>query len=75
MISGEENMGVASLKDLTPTCDYDEEKDVIFFKGKCELELVKENEFIIFYPEDAHLPCQINNSSQKVKKTVIKILI
>ncbi|MCQ2958322.1 MAG: YhcH/YjgK/YiaL family protein [Candidatus Gastranaerophilales bacterium] len=75
IISGEEQMGVSLLKNLTPITEYDEEKDIIFYNGKADLNLVKENEFIIFYPEDAHLPCQMIDKAKKVKKAVVKIKI
>ncbi len=75
MIKGEEKMGVCSLDNLIPTCEYDEEKDVIFYKGECDFELVKENDFIVFYPEDAHLPCQVVEAPKMVKKVVVKVLV
>ena len=75
MIKGQENMGVCGLENLVPTCEYDEAKDIIFYTGKSNLELVKENEFIIFYPEDAHLPCQMVDTVETVKKVVVKIKI
>ncbi len=75
MIKGEENMGVASIDGLKVVEEYNEEKDVIFYNGDCKKELVKESEFIIFYPEDAHLPCQMVDKPLIVKKVVVKIKI
>ena len=75
MIKGNENMGVTSISGLKIAKNYDEEKDVIFYDGECKNELVKENEFIIFFPEDAHLPCQIADKPSIVKKVVVKIKI
>ena len=75
MISGEENMGVTTLDNLETTQDYSGIKDVEFFKGKAPLTLVKEGEFIIFYPSDAHLPCQLVDIPKPVKKVIMKIKI
>lgn len=75
MIKGQEKMGISSLENLVTTCEYDENRDVAFYKGNVNYELVKESEFIIFYPEDAHLPCQMVDSPETVKKVVVKIKI
>ncbi|MCR4881497.1 MAG: YhcH/YjgK/YiaL family protein [bacterium] len=75
MIKGEENMGVTTLDNLVVTDEYAEEKDVEFYKGDAPLTLVKENEFIIFYPTDAHLPCQVADIPKTVKKVIVKIKI
>lgn len=75
MIRGEENMGVITLDNLVVTDEYSEEKDVAFYRGNAPLNLVKENEFIIFYPTDAHLPCQVVNEPKPVKKVIMKIKI
>ena len=75
MIKGEENMGVTSLDNLVVTQEYSDERDVAFYKGEAPLTLVKENEFIIFYPTDAHLPCQVANEPKPVKKIIVKIKI
>jgi len=75
MIKGEENMGVTTLDNLVVTQEYSEEKDVEFYKGNAPITLVKENEFIIFYPTDAHLPCQVADEPKPVKKVILKIKI
>ena len=75
MINGEENMGVTTLDNLVVTQEYSDEKDVEFYKGEAPLTLVKENEFIIFYPTDAHLPCQVAEIPKPVKKVIVKIKI
>jgi len=75
MISGDENMGVTTLDNLIVTQEYSEERDVEFYSGNAPLTLVKENEFIIFYPPDAHLPCQVAGEPRDVKKVIVKIKI
>ena len=75
MIKGEENMGVTSLDNLVVTQKYSDERDIEFYKGDAPLTLVKENEFIIFYPSDAHLPCQVADEPKPVKKVILKIRI
>lgn len=73
LIKGEENIGVASPNNLKIIEEYNDEKDIVFYNGDTRKIKIKENEFVIFYPEDAHLPCQIINFPQKVKKAVVKI--
>ena len=75
MVKGKENMGVSAIDNLSPITEYDADKDIIFYKGKVDLHTVNQYEFIIFYPEDAHLPCQMIENSEYVKKAVVKILI
>ena len=73
VLSGEEYMGVSNLDNLTVVEDYDAQRDIIFYNGEVEKVLVKTGEFVIFYPEDAHLPCQVVDIPRKVKKAVAKI--
>lgn len=75
MIKGSEKMAISAVSALTPQTEYDTEKDVQFFEGKGDLITVPKGFFTIFYPQDAHMPCLENKTSELVKKVVIKILI
>lgn len=73
IISGEEYIGVTKLDGLKIIENYNSQKDISFYNGEVEKILLKENEFIILYPEDAHLPCQQIDIPRYVKKAVVKI--
>lgn len=75
MITGAERFGFCALGDLKPTCEYSEETDLVFYEGKCDFCEAEEGDFLIFFPQDAHLPCQQINEPQKVKKVIIKIAV
>ncbi len=78
MIKGEEIIEVSDIKNCSNTRGYIKEKDIEFFKecsGKIEKIILKENDFVILEPNDAHKPqIQIENSVE-VKKIVLKIAV
>lgn len=81
MIQGEEKMGTASIDDFEEVEPYNEEKDVVFLSCKEEKKEnikilhVKEKEFAIFYPQDAHQPCLLVEKTARVRKVVVKIVL
>ena len=55
-----------------------EEKDVAFYKNieNASKLVLKDGDFAIFFPEDAHKPCcALNNEPSKVKKVVVKVAV
>ena len=75
MISGAENMGFVKSCYLDILENYDEEKDVEYLNGLGDFVQVGEGEFVIFFPDDAHMPCLKIKENEKVYKVVIKIKI
>lgn len=81
MIQGEEKIGTASIDNFDETESYSEEKDVVFLtlkdekKENVKILHVKEKEFAIFYPQDAHQPCMMIENPTQVRKVVVKILL
>lgn len=77
IIKGQERLGYVDIKELTPITDYDKDSDIIFFKPSTNYEFVhaKENDFVIFLPEDGHMPCIAIDEPQYVKKAVVKVLL
>ena len=75
IIHGQECIGVTSLSNLKIIEEYNPEKDIIFYNGESNLIPIKKGEFMILYPNDAHLPCQILDKKTKIKKAVVKIKI
>lgn len=76
--SGQELMGFADLSEFDEATEYDEAKDIIFLSPKvdCKQEFVTLNAgcFVIFEPQDAHMPSLAVDCPNFVKKIVIKAL-
>lgn len=76
IIKGQEKLGFGNIKDFTPVTKYDKEKDIIFLEGKGSFVTANEKDFLIFTPEDAHMPSLTpHKSSVFVKKAVVKIKV
>ncbi len=77
IINGQEKIGVTNYSNCTTIEPYDEEKDIEFLSSKTLTEhiVLKEGEFLILYPEDAHQPSLAVTTSQMVRKAVIKVHI
>ena len=75
IISGEEKMGYAPVKDFEVTQAYNAEKDIVFLKGTGDYITAKPGMFVVFFPQDAHQPCVAIAESVAVKKVVLKVLM
>ncbi len=75
MATGEEYMGYTNIKNTTVSETYDETKDVMFLNGSVDKLKADNKTFLIFYPNDAHMPALCIDKPQKVKKAIFKILI
>lgn len=75
MIKGEEYMGYAPFEDQEVLVEYDEAKDLVFYKADTDYVLVSEGMFAVFAPSDIHAPGIKVDESDTVKKVVIKIKI
>jgi len=75
VVAGREKIGIAR-KDNCRDREYLEEKDLGKLEGTADFILMDASNFVIFFPQDAHMP-QISCSDQreKVKKVVFKIPI
>ena len=53
------------------------ERDIIFFKNSFnEMDIiVREGQFIIFYPNDLHRPCCYVNEPKDIRKVVVKVKV
>ena len=77
MIKGEEKIGVVDYDVCTTVEQYNSQKDIEFLDcsenvNYCTL---KEGEFLILYPDDAHQPSLAIDNPDFVKKAVVKVLI
>lgn len=75
MINGEEYIAVTDISNCVQSIDYNEEKDIAFYKADNSFQTLKSGEFLILYPHDAHKPCISINNARHCKKVVVKILI
>ncbi|MGN0017734.1 MAG: YhcH/YjgK/YiaL family protein [Candidatus Gastranaerophilaceae bacterium] len=77
IIEGSENIGVGCIDEFLSSEKYDAEKDLEFLKTEKiqQFITVKENEFLILYPNDVHMPQISCDSTKYVKKAVLKIAI
>lgn len=73
MVDGREIMGYSSIYNLEVSEPYNSERDFEMLEGEKELLLLKNSEFFIFFPEDAHMPGIADRQSSKVRKVVVKI--
>lgn len=76
MLDGEEQIDITNIEGLDVLEEYNEEKDIIFYKAPDRLvdkiSLTK-GKFVLIYPYEAHKP-QIKTISNSVKKIVVKVL-
>ena len=75
LAKGNEKMGFGDIENFKPNTFYDDAKDIIFLEGRGDFIEVKSGDFVIFMPQDAHMPCIENNDSVYVKKAVVKVKI
>lgn len=78
MISGMEIVHVCNIDERNIEEKYNRKKDITFYKNTSGTEhYLKEGDCIIFYPEDAHMPCirVQEDKPEKVKKAVFKVPI
>jgi YhcH/YjgK/YiaL family protein len=75
VMKGTERMGYSPLSRLTVKEPYSEEKDFALFAGNGDFFDVHEGMFVIFMPDDAHMPGVRSASSTHVRKMVLKVLI
>ena len=68
-------MGYTNINNTTLSEEYDEQKDVMFLNGEVDKLKADNKTFLIFYPEDAHMPALAVNEPKWVKKAIFKILV
>lgn len=72
---GPEKMQIVGADNLSKITEYEKEKDFQLFSAKNEISdiIVRENEFIVFFPGDAHKPgCHYIDLNEPVLKLVFK---
>ena len=77
VIQGSEKIGVTDLSNCKSCVAYDSNRDLEFYDINCTEEFVelKEGQFVIFYPHDAHKPSINLAKKSNVKKVVVKVAL
>ncbi len=78
MIKGSEKIGVGEIDNYHTLEAYDESKDLEFLEitnDTYQFINMNENDFIILYPQDVHMPQIAVSTPSYVKKAVVKISI
>jgi|AntAceMinimDraft_16_1070373.scaffolds.fasta_scaffold05457_5 YhcH/YjgK/YiaL family protein len=75
VVKNKEQMGYANLGQMQKYTKYDQEKDILFFKGTGSYFIIPAGTFVIFTPQDVHMPGIAIEKPEAVKKIVLKILI
>ncbi|MBR2929705.1 MAG: YhcH/YjgK/YiaL family protein [Clostridia bacterium] len=73
LVSGSEIFGYAYLGDLEVTVEFDPARDCLFAKGHVNELKLSSGEFIVTYPEDAHLPAMKKLSEGTTTRAIAKI--
>ncbi len=74
IVSGKEKMGYASLDRLT-LGDYNPDKDFQALSGEGVLLPMGPGDFMLLWPQDAHMPGMADESPMPVRKVVVKIAV
>jgi biofilm protein TabA len=75
MVRGIEQIGVTNAGGLHSVEPYAGERDIEFFHGAGDLITLREGQFAIFFPHDAHQPGIAVDSPQEVRKIVVKVAL
>jgi YhcH/YjgK/YiaL family protein len=75
IVEGVEIMGYAHLSALSTITPYNTENDAEFLIGEGNFITVRAGFFVVFYPEDAHMPCLACGQPKPTRKVVIKIAV
>ena len=69
ILSGKEAFGYADVDSLSTTKAYDEADDYELLEGEISTLILKEGDFCVVFPEDAHIPCM-----QKLSDDLIRVV-
>ena len=74
VVSGTERIGYAHVSRLVPGC-YDEAKDLLPLSGEGDFLTLGAGDFMLLFPEDAHMPRIAVDAAEIVRKVVVKIAV
>jgi YhcH/YjgK/YiaL family protein len=74
IVRGVEECGVARLDRLNAGA-YDPQRDFLPLEGSGDILTLRAGEFVLFFPEDAHMPGLAAGAAAPVRKIVVKIAV
>lgn len=74
-ISGSEGIGYADVARLRAITEYDKKDDYLLLSGEYQKVILREGDFCIVFPEDAHIPMMKGDGDGTLLKAVAKIRI
>jgi len=74
VVSGTERIGYTHVSRLVPGC-YDEAKDLLPLSGEGDFLTLGAGDFMLLFPEDAHMPRIAVDAAELVRKVVVKIAV
>ncbi len=75
LVEGREAIGVAPLSCEKELVEAKPEKDIWKYTCKTHLIPLKENDFMVLYPSDIHMPGTAIDESVKCRKVVVKVKV
>ena len=72
---GVEAMGYAPIGQLVVTQAYSAKDDYGLFAGTGDFVTAHAGTFVVFFPEDAHMPCLAIDTPATVRKVVVKLAL
>ena len=72
---GIEQMGFANVEDLSETMPYNVEQDAALYAGEGTMVPVPAGTFVLFAPQDAHMPSIAITDPSRVRKIVVKVRV
>jgi YhcH/YjgK/YiaL family protein len=74
LLKGREYIFVQDIQKGTPATEYNEQKDIIFYKAENGVAYeLNDGNFLVLDTNDLHKPCVMIEQPEKVKKYVFKI--
>jgi len=76
LLKGQEELDYTSIEGLEISEEYDDARDVMFFKSpqrRLNTVMLEKGYFVLLYPHEAHRPQMNYTDSMPVKKVVVKI--
>ena len=78
LLKGEERIACYPVEKLTELTPYSEEKDAAFYAEdgvKAQEMIIGNGYFVIFFPQDGHMPQLYVDEPKIVKKVVVKVAV
>ena len=73
--AGIETMGYAPIGSLSVTQPYSSDGDCVLLAGTGDFVTARAGTFVVFFPDDAHMPCLACGAPASVRKVVVKVAV